>query len=78
MADFFGKLVVRAYASPKRRAWFLGSMGVLALLVLYAIFELGRYDAGYRVVDSVRGAWASTARVRELEDHAPRTESMTR
>jgi len=67
MADFFGKLVVRAYASPKRRAWFLGSMGVLALLVLYAIFELGRYDAGYRVVDSVRGAWASTARVRELE-----------
>ncbi len=64
MADFFGKLVVRAYASPKRRAWFLGSIGVLAALLLYAMFELGRYDAGYRVVDTVRGAWASSARAR--------------
>jgi len=67
MADFFGKLVVRAYASPKRRAWFLGSAGVLAALILYGMFELGRFDAGYRVVDTVRGAWASSARVRELE-----------
>jgi len=67
MADFFGKLVVRAYASPRRRAWFLGSAWVIAALVLYAMFELGRYDAGYRVIDSVRGAWASSARVRELE-----------
>jgi hypothetical protein len=67
MADFFGKLVVRAYASPKRRAWFLGSIGVLAALLLYAMFELGRYDAGYRVVDTVRGAWASSARARQLE-----------
>jgi hypothetical protein len=31
------------------------------------MFELGRYDAGYRVVDSVRGAWASSARVRQIE-----------
>jgi hypothetical protein len=67
MADFFGKLVVRASASPKRRAWFLGSAGVFAALVLYGTFELGRYDAGYRVVDSVRGAWASSARVRQME-----------
>src|SRR5271170_2098764 len=67
MADFFGKLVVRAYASPKRRAWLLGSAGVLAALLLYGMFELGRLDAGYRVVDSVRGAWASSARVRQLE-----------
>jgi len=67
MADFFGKLVVRAYASPKRRAWFLGTAGALAALVLYATFELGRYDAGYRVIDTVHGAWASSARVRELE-----------
>ena len=67
MADFFGKLVVRAYASPRRRAWFLGSIGVLAALLLYGMFELGRYDAGYRVVDTVRGAWASSARARSLE-----------
>jgi hypothetical protein len=67
MADFFGKLVVRAYASPKRRAWLLGSAGVAAALILYGMFEIGRYDAGFRVVDSVRGAWASSARVRELE-----------
>jgi hypothetical protein len=67
MADFFGKLVIRAYASPKRRGWLLGSAGVLAALLLYGVFELGRYDAGYRVVDSVRGAWASSARARELE-----------
>jgi hypothetical protein len=67
MADFFGKLVVRAYASPRRRAWFLGTVGALAALLLYGVFELGRYDAGYRVIDSVRGAWASSARVRELE-----------
>jgi hypothetical protein len=67
MADFFGKLVVRAYASPKRRAWFLGTAGALAALVLYGMFELGRHDAGYRVVDSVRAAWASSARVRGLE-----------
>jgi len=67
MADFFGKLVVRAYASPKRRRWLLGSAGVLAALILYAMFEAGRFDAGYRVVDSVHGAWASSARVHELE-----------
>jgi outer membrane murein-binding lipoprotein Lpp len=67
MADFFGKLVIRASASPKRRAWLLGSAGVLAALLLYGAFELGRYDAGYRVVDSVRGAWASSSRARELE-----------
>jgi hypothetical protein len=67
MADFFGKLVIRAYASPKRRRWLLGSAGVLAALLLYGAFELGRFDAGYRVIDSVRGAWASSARARELE-----------
>ena len=66
MADLFGKLVVRAYA-PKRRAVLLGSAALLAALVLYAAFELGRYEAGFRVVDSVRGALAASARIRELE-----------
>jgi hypothetical protein len=58
--------VVRSYA-PKRRALMLGSAAVLALLLLYGAFELGRYDAGFRVVDSVRGALAASARIRKLE-----------
>ena len=68
MADFFGKLVVRGDASPRRRAWFLGTAAALAALLLYATFELGRYDAGYRVIDSVRGAWAASARMRAARD----------
>jgi hypothetical protein len=66
MADFFDKLVVRSYA-PKRRAWLLGSAAVCGALILYSIFELGRYDAGFRVVDSVRGALSASARIRGLE-----------
>jgi hypothetical protein len=66
MADLFGKLVVRSYA-PRRRAVLLGSAALLAIGILYAMFELGRYDAGFRVVDSVRGALAASARIRELE-----------
>jgi hypothetical protein len=66
MADLFGKLVVRSYA-PRRRAVLLGLSALLAALILYAAFELGRYDAGFRVVDSVRGALAASARIRTLE-----------
>src|ERR1700722_11369386 len=66
MADLLGKLVVRSHA-PKRRAVLLGSCVFLALLVLYGAFELGRYDAGFRVVDSVRGALSASARIRRLE-----------
>ena len=66
MADLFGKFVVRSYA-PKRRAVLLGSAALLALLMLYAAFEIGRYEAGFRAVDSVRGALAASARIRTLE-----------
>src|SRR6202035_6079383 len=66
MADSFGNLVVRAHA-PKRRAGLLGAAVLLALAVLYAAFEIGRYDAGFRVVDSVRGAFSASARIRSLE-----------
>ena len=48
-----------------------GAVGGLAAAggraILYAAFELGRYDAGFRVVDSVRGALSASARIRELE-----------
>ena len=66
MADSFGKLVVRSHA-PRRRALLWGLGAILTAALLYAAFELGRYDAGYRVVDSVRGAVSAGARVRELE-----------
>src|SRR5271154_2090616 len=66
MADSFGKLVVRSYA-PKRSVviWTLGLL--LAATILYAAFELGRYDAGFRVVDSVHGALSASRRIRSLE-----------
>jgi hypothetical protein len=66
MADLSGKLVVRSHA-PKRRAVLLAAAVLLAVVVLYAAFELGRYDAGFRVVDSVRGALSASARIRDLE-----------
>jgi Family of unknown function (DUF6776) len=66
MVDLFGKLVVRPHA-PRRRAALLGLAVLSGLAVLYAAFELGRYDAGFRVVDSVRGALAASARIRGLE-----------
>src|SRR5260221_1322809 len=66
MADLLGKLVVRSHA-PRRRAVLLASSVLLALAVIYGAFELGRYDAGFRVVDSVRGALSASARIRRLE-----------
>ena len=66
MADAFAKLVVRSYA-PRRRALLWGGAVLLAVCVLYAAFEIGRYDAGFRVVDSVRGALAASSRIRELQ-----------
>src|SRR5579859_7122989 len=67
MADSSGKLVVRSYA-PKRRAVLWTLAALLAAGILYAAFELGRYDAGFRVVDSVRGAFAASRRIRQLEE----------
>jgi hypothetical protein len=66
MVDYFGKLVVRSH-TPRRRAVLLGLAALAVLGVLYATFELGRYDAGFRVVDSVRGALSASARIRDLE-----------
>jgi hypothetical protein len=66
MADFFDKWVVRAHA-PRRGALLWGAAALLAVTLLCAAFELGRYDAGFRVVDSVRGALAASSRIRELE-----------
>jgi len=71
MADLFGKLVVRVHA-PKRRAVLLG-LGVLAgILLLYAVFEFGRYEAGFDLIDSMRGALAASKRIRDLEAETKR------
>jgi hypothetical protein len=41
---------------------------VLALAAaVYVIFEFGRYEAGFRVIDSVRGALTASSRIRALE-----------
>jgi hypothetical protein len=74
MADNFGKLVVRSHA-PRRRAILFGLAVLSAVAILYAAFELGRYDAGFRVVDSVRGAFSASARIRNLESENQRQRS---
>jgi hypothetical protein len=66
MADPFGKMVVRLHA-PKRRAVLWGLYALATVAVLYAVFEFGRYEAGFRVVDSVRGALSASGRIRSLE-----------
>jgi hypothetical protein len=65
MSDSFGKLVIRSY-TPRRRMVLIVAV-LLAVAMLYAAFELGRYDAGFRVVDSVRGALSASSRIRDLE-----------
>jgi hypothetical protein len=60
------KLIVQSY-SPRRRALLWGGAVLASLAVLYTAFEVGRYDAGFRVVDSVRGALAASSRIRSLE-----------
>jgi hypothetical protein len=64
--DSLSKLVIKAH-TPRRQAYLLGGAALLALFVLYATFEFGRRDGGYRVVDSVRGALSASARIRDLE-----------
>jgi len=59
MAVSFGKWAVGSDA-PKR-ALVLTVLAVLGLL--YGAFELGRYDAGFRLI----GALTTSARIRELE-----------
>jgi len=66
MADSFGKLVVRPH-TPKRRAVLISLAVLGAGIALYAAFEFGRYEAGFRVIDSVRGALSASARIRGLE-----------
>ena len=69
MADLVRQTRSSRATRRRRRALVAGGPGLAALrpLVLYAIFELGRYEAGFRVIDSVRGALAASSRIRALE-----------
>lgn len=66
MSEMFGKLVVRVHA-PKRRALLLGLGFVAGMVALVAAFEFGRHQAGFDLVDSMRGALAASKRIRDLE-----------
>src|ERR1019366_7746449 len=66
MAASFRKLLSQAQAS-KGCAVTLALAVLLTLLIIYSAFEFGRYDAGFRVVDSVRGALSTGERIRALE-----------
>ena len=66
MADLFGKLLVRSHA-PQRRAVLLTVGILLGLALLYVAFEFGRYDAHFRLLDSMRGALSASTRIRDLE-----------
>lgn len=70
MPDLFGKLVVRA--APRQRAWLMAALIVAVTVVVYGIFEFGRYEAGFRVIDSVRGALTASAHIRALESENAR------
>jgi hypothetical protein len=71
MAERFNRLIVRSH-SPRRRAILFGAVALVAVLFMYGMFELGRYDAGYRVVDAVRGALSTSALIRDLENENTR------
>jgi len=58
---------VGRFGMPRRRALLWAGAVLLAVCVLYAAFELGRYDAGFRVVDEVRGALTANSRIRALQ-----------
>lgn len=66
MTDRLRKLVVRSDA-PGRRVTLLGGGLAGVVVLLYGAFEFGRYDAGFRVIDSMRGALTTSARIRALE-----------
>jgi hypothetical protein len=61
------KLIIRPHL-PRRRAWLLAGGGLAGLAFVYLAFELGRYDAGYRVVEAAQGALAIYRRISALED----------
>jgi hypothetical protein len=66
MMASFGKQLARGAARLRTAIPFAG-VGLLCVMLLYAAFELGRFDAGFRVMDSVRGALSASERIRALE-----------
>lgn len=67
MMASFRKRIARLATQSRPLLPFIGA-GLLIVMMLYAAFELGRYDAGFRVVDSER------VRALETENAAQRTQ----
>lgn len=69
MAEFSpmrtGQLVVR-YHSPRRRGWVIGAVLLLALL-MYGMYELGRYRGGYNQLAELQRRSELTERISTLE-----------
>jgi len=61
--------VLRAFWRRRRAQLVWGALGLLAS---YGAFELGRYDAGFRLIDATQGALIASARIRELESENAR------
>ena len=66
MTNFLGKFLIKI-RTLKQRDVLIGVVVLLVLASLYAVFELGRYAADFRVVDPVRGTISASERIRELE-----------
>jgi hypothetical protein len=67
MMASFRERIARLAAQSRPLLPFVGA-GLVIVMLLYAAFELGRYDAGFRVVDSER------LRALEAENAAQRTQ----
>jgi hypothetical protein len=67
---------IARWAARVRPALPYVGVGLLCILLLYVAFELGRYDAGFRVMDSARGAMSASERIHALEvdNEAQRTQ----
>lgn len=62
-----GRLVVRYHAPWRRRLMGIGGL-VLGILLLYLMFELGRFQGGYSKVAELKRRAEFTARLEALQD----------
>lgn len=62
-----GRLVVRYHAPWRRRSVVIGGL-IGALVLLYAVFEWGRYQGGFSKLEEVRQRRELTAKIVALED----------
>lgn len=70
MADFApmrtGQLVVR-YSSPRRWRWLVVAGALVGIVLLYLVYEWGRFEGGYSKVAEVQRRRALSAQIEKLE-----------